>query len=327
MTELLDAMVQARLPWVSEEIRSWYDDARLTDLLRSDLGPQASMVGDESFGAQFRTNVGLGIGDASDWANRRVDLPDGGWAVCGIRYRGRDVARPFVDVVATTEPPSPDGLAAVAQVVVPLYAAFHPLCLRVDAPDPVVLVTALDDDPRFGVSGVDMYVVAAPLSELRGRDRVPAHDLVTLRVGDAHAMAERVADIYADLDRRNPALEQWARPEGEATMRACADQGLLFEVVAEGQPAGVVAALREDAHGTSGFCVQEIVLDAAHQGRRLAPAVLQRLVDVLPAEDGDVLWGTIHPGNAPSLRNAASIGRRIVGGYVWVTPAELPGMP
>ena len=327
MTELLDAMVQARLPWVSGEIRSWYDDARLAELVRSDLGPQAAMVGDESFGAQFRANVGLDIGDASDWANRRVDHPDGGWAVCGIRYRGRDVERPFVEVVATTEPPTPDGLAAVARVVVPLYATFHPLCLRVDAPDPAALVTALDDDPRFGVSGVDMHVVAAPVPKLRAWDRVPAYDVVDLRVGDAQVMARRVAEIYADLDSRNPALEQWARPEGEGTMRACADQGLLFEVVVDGHPSGVVAALREDAHGMSGFCVQEIVLDAAHQGRRLAPAVLQRLVDVLPAEDGDVLWGTIHPGNTPSLRNAASVGRRVVGGYVWVTPAELPGMP
>jgi L-amino acid N-acyltransferase YncA len=327
VTELLDAMVRARLPWVSGEIRAWYADARLTELLRSDLGPQAAMVGDESFGAQFRDNVGLDIGEAADWANRRVDLPDGGWAVCGIRYRGRDVERPFVDVVATTEPPSPDGLAAVAQVVVPLYAGFQPLCLRVDAPDPTALVAALDHDPRFGVSAVDMHVVAAPVHELRERGRVAAYDLVALRVGDAHEMAQRVAEIYADLDSRNPALEQWARPEGEATMRACADQGLLLEVVVDGDPAGVVAAVREDAHGMSGFCVQEIVLDARHQGRRLAPAVLQHLVDALPAEDGDVLWGTIHPGNAPSLRNATSIGRRLVGGYVWVTPRELPGMP
>jgi len=110
-------------------------------------------------------------------------------------------------------------------------------------------------------------------------------------------------------------------------LRACADQGLLLEVAVDGHPAGVVAAQREDTHGMSGFCVQEIVLDSAHQGRRLAPAVLQRLVDALPAEDGDVLWGTIHPDNAPSLGNAMSIGRRLVGGYVWVTPVDLPGMP
>ena len=327
MTELLEEMVRARLPWVSGEIRSWYDDARLVELIRSDLGPQTGMVGDESFGTQFRANVGLDVGEAADWANRRVDLPGGGWAVCGIRYRGRDVERPFVEVVATTEPPTPDGLATLAQGVVPVYAAFHPLCLRVDAPDPSALVAALDDDPRFGTSAIDMHVVAAPVRELRERGRVPAYDVVALQAGDAHEMAERVAEIYADLDRRNPALEQWARPEGEATLRACADEGLLLEAVVAEEPAGVVAARREDAHGMSGFCVQEIVIDAAHQGRRLAPAVLQRLVDALPAEDADVLWGTIHPGNTPSLRNATSIGRRVVGGYVWVTPADLPGMP
>ncbi len=73
--------------------------------------------------------------------------------------------------------------------------------------------------------------------------------------------------------------------------------------------------------------MQELCLDAGHRGRRLAPAILQRLVDELPADEGDVLWGTIHPGNEPSLCNALSIGRELVGGYVWVTPAGLPGMP
>ena len=89
----------------------------------------------------------------------------------------------------------------------------------------------------------------------------------------------------------------------------------------------MVCAVRDDDHGMSGFCVQEICLDARHLGRRLAPAVLQHLVDELPAEEGDVLWGTIHPDNAPSLRNSLSIGRTVVGGYVWVTPDGLPGMP
>jgi L-amino acid N-acyltransferase YncA len=89
----------------------------------------------------------------------------------------------------------------------------------------------------------------------------------------------------------------------------------------------VVAAIRDDRHGMSGFGVEEICLDAAARGRGLAAGVVQRLVDALPAADGDVLWGTIHPDNQPSLRNALSVGRRVVGGYVWVTPSGLPGMP
>ena len=118
----------------------------------------------------------------------------------------------------------------------------------------------------------------------------------------------------------------WARAEDAESLAASADEGLLFEVLLDGEPAGVVAAVRDDAHGMSGFSVEELCLDTVRRGRRLAPGVLQRLVDELPAEDGDVLWGTIHPDNAPSLRNSVSVGREVVGGYAWVTPAGLPGM-
>jgi hypothetical protein len=39
------------------------------------------------------------------------------------------------------------------------------------------------------------------------------------------------------------------------------------------------------------------------------------------------LWGTIHPDNAASLRNALRMGRQKVGAFVWVAPPGLPGMP
>jgi L-amino acid N-acyltransferase YncA len=118
----------------------------------------------------------------------------------------------------------------------------------------------------------------------------------------------------------------WANPEDAGSLAECAEEGLLFEVLVDDAPAGVVASVRYDAHGMAGFSVQELCLDGAHRGRHVAAAALQRLVDELPARDDDVLWGTIHPENVPSLRNALSVGRVIVGGYVWVTPIALPGM-
>jgi L-amino acid N-acyltransferase YncA len=133
--------------------------------------------------------------------------------------------------------------------------------------------------------------------------------------------------VYAALGAIEPGLPTWAGPEDEESLRACADQGLLFEVFVDGEPAGVVAGVRADDHAMRGFSVQELCLDPEHRGRRLAPATVQRLVDEVPADDGDVLWGTIHPANVPSLRNALSVGRVMVGGYVWVTPRGWPGMP
>lgn len=88
-----------------------------------------------------------------------------------------------------------------------------------------------------------------------------------------------------------------------------------------------MAAVRDDAHGVRGFSVEELCLDRAHRGNGSAPAVLRHLVERLPQVVGDVLWGTIHPANAPSLRNALSMGRLQVAADVWITPADLPGMP
>ena len=332
MDDPVTELARARLPWVSHRLREWYDDARLVRQLASGLADEAGRVGDIAFGAEFRDGVMSGAGiaasaDPLDWANRRIDLPTGGWAVAGIRFRGLDVSRPFVDVVATTEPPTPDGLATVATAALPYFASFDPLCLRVDAPDPAALVERVAADARFGPRcSVDQYVVAGPVADLRARPRVPSYDLLALRPGDAAALAERAAAIYAELARRNPDLPMWARAEDAESLAACADEGLLFEVLLDGDVAGVVAAVRDDAHGMSGFSVEELCLDSDSRGRRLAAGVLQRLVDELPAEDGDVLWGTIHPDNAPSLRNSVSVGREVVGGYAWVTPAGLPGM-
>jgi hypothetical protein len=329
MDDLLTELARARRAWVSPRLREWYDDARLVRQLASGLADEAGRVGDVVFGAEFRDGVGVAASaDPLDWANRRIDLPKGGWAVAGIRFRGLDVTRPFVDVVATTEPPTADGLATVATTVLPSFASFDPLCLRVDAPDPAGLVEQVAADERFGPGcSVDQYVVAGPVAELRGRPRAPSYDLVALRPGDAGALAERAAAIYAELARRDPDLLMWARAEDAESLAACAIEGLLFEVLLDGEAAGVVAAVRDDAHGMSGFSVEELCLDADRRGRRLAPGVLQRLVDELPAEDGDVLWGTIHPDNTPSLRNSVSVGREVVGGYAWVTPAGLRGMP
>ena len=333
MDDLVTELARARRAWVSPRLQEWYDDERLVRQLASGLADEAGRVGDVVFGAEFRDGVMSGAGiaastDPLDWANRRIDLPTGGWAVAGIRFRGLDVTRPFVDVVATTEPPTPDGLATVAESVAPAYAPFGPLCLRFELPEPAPLLERLGADERFGEGcAVDQYVVAGTVEALRTWPRAASYDDISLRRGGAEQLAQRAAAIYDELGRRNPDLRMWACPEDAASLGACAEDGLLFEVVLTGEAVGVVAAVRGDAHGLSGFSVEELCLAAGSRGRGLAAGVLQRLADELPAEDGDVLWGTIHPDNAPSLRNSVSVGREVVGGYTWVTPAGLPGMP
>jgi L-amino acid N-acyltransferase YncA len=329
VTNVTEEAAAARLGWTSPRLHSWYAQKRLLRQIKNGLTIEIGRVGNAEFGSEYRDQIGLGAAtDPLEWANRRVTFSAGGWAVSGIRFRGGDPALPFIDVIATSEPPTPDGLAVVAEELLPAYQAFAPLCLRVDALDPAGLLQAVALDARFGQHcAVDLYVVAGLVEDLRARPRADSYEAVTVRPGPAAVLAQRVADIYEQSGELNPQQQVWAQPEDEDSLAECAEQGLLFEVLVGAESAGVVASIRYDAHAMSGFSVQELCLDAHHRGKRLAAGVLQRLIDALPAQTGDVLWGTIHPDNTASLRNSMTVGREIVGAYVWITPAGLPGMP
>jgi L-amino acid N-acyltransferase YncA len=324
----IEDVVAARLPWTSSVLSQWYGQERLQAQIAASLATELSRVADESFARGYRDAVALDIdADLLSWSNRILTLDDGaGWALAGIRFRGMDVSKPFVDVIACTQAPTRAGLLEVAAGVARAYAAFRPLCTRFAVPDADGFMKLLD--AGFGPgSAIDMQIVAGLVRQLRAARRVATYERVELKAGDPALLADLARNIYADLAAEHPATALWATPESADLLEECAHTGLLFDVAVDGRPAGVAAALREDAHGMTGFVVQEIALDGAHRGQGLGPAVLQRLVDRLPDRGSDVLWGSIHPDNVSSMRNALRVGRRPVGAYAWVTPPGLPGMP
>jgi GNAT superfamily N-acetyltransferase len=321
-------VVAARLPWTSSVLSQWYGQERLRAQLADSLAVELGRVGDESFARSFREAVSVDVdADLLSWSNRILPLDDAaGWVLAGIRFRGMDVSKPFVDVIACTQQPTGAGILDVVTAVARAYAVFGPLCTRFAVPDADGFMRVLD--AGFGPgSAIDMHLVAGLVRQLRAAPRVTTYEQVELRAGDPSFLADRARDIYADLAAEHPETALWATPESTDSLEESASSGLLFDVAVDGRPAGVAAALREDAHGMTGFVVQEIALDRAYRGRGLGPAVLQRLVDRLPDRGGDVLWGSIHPDNVSSMRNALRVGRRPVGAYAWVTPPGLPGMP
>lgn len=317
-------VVAAAERWASARVHEWSPTIQAS--LRAWLQPSLDLIGDTTWGAKGREMTGLDVGEPLDWANRRIELSGGEWAITGIRFRGRDIAKPFVDVIATSVSPQVAGLERLAEVL-PHYADFEPLCLRVNAPDPDGLVSELAAaGTSVGSGAVDLWIVAGRGGELAAREPQPGKAPVELGPMEPDAAAARVAAIYADIAASEPEIAEWAAPEDEESLSACAAEGLLFEVRVNAAPAGVAALIRDDSFGLLGWCVQEICLDNAHRGRGFGPVVLRELARRLPSPD-EVLWGHIHPGNAASLRNALAAGREIVGGQLWFSPDGYPGMP
>ncbi|MGP5009077.1 hypothetical protein ACTXJK_19460, partial [Brachybacterium tyrofermentans] len=101
--------LEAAERWTSSQIKNWSPQWRTN--LAEWLEPNLALVGDSEWGGQIRDMVQLPVQDPLAWANRRVELPNGHWAVAGIRFRGRDIEKPFVDIIATSLPPEPLGFA------------------------------------------------------------------------------------------------------------------------------------------------------------------------------------------------------------------------
>lgn len=310
--------------WVSAEIKQW-SPAWLENLARW-LESDVALVGDAAWGAQIRDLVKLPIPDPLAWANRRIELADGHWAIAGIRFRGRDVEKPFVDIIATSLPPEAARIEALAEVL-PHFEDFAPLCLRVNIPESTLSAAELSEAEDFhGDAESELLIVASPIDEMKMRPHALLFDATTLIPCSTHDAAELTAEIYGELAASRPQLREWATPADAQSLEEAAEQGLLFEIRVNGETAGIVAAERQDAYGFTGFCMQEIALNAAHRGRSIGVATLQHLVRALDAKPFDLLWGHIHPGNIPSLSNAQASGRKIVTSHAWITPTGYPGM-
>lgn len=311
--------------WVSDEIKQWSPAWRENHArwLETDL----ALVGETAWGAQIRDLVKLPVPDPLLWANRLIELANGHWAIAGIRFRGRDVEKPFVDIIATSLPPEATGIEALAEVL-PHFEEFAPLCLRVNLPESTLPAAELAAAEDFhGDAESDLLIVASPVDEMKKHPLAPLFDTTALVPVSVQGAAQLTAEIYGELAASRPRLREWATPADAQSLEEAAEQGLLFEIHVGGKTAGIVAAERQDAYGFAGFCMQEIALNAAHRGRGIGVAALQHLVRMLDAEPHDLLWGHIHPNNIPSLRNAQASGRKIVTSHAWITPTGYPGMP
>ena len=307
---LLDQMANAYEAWMPQQLREWYTADQRRELAVKEMRPQAEHTADVDFGAGFGDHLKpLGGPDMSDplaWANRRVEFADGHWCVAGIRFLGLDPEKPFVHVVATSVPPQLALLDAYAEQLHREFADFGPLAIRFELPNP-------PED-----ADIDQWIIAGLVSGLRRKPRRPQHERVRLTPADPAETAGYADEVLGNVAKQLPEVRTWTEAATLEQLQRCADTGALREIEVDGRRAGIIAAARDDANGMRGFQVYEILLDDNARGRGLAPVAMQLLCDVLPAHTGDMLWGTVHVGNGPSIGNALAVGREKTAAFVWV---------
>ena len=250
------------------------------------LQEQLAKCDDEAFGRRFAASCPVAGIPAEAYLHRKLMVCEDTLLV-GIRFKGCDVAQPFVDLLAWTGEPQPGWVPAISEA----FSPFHPFAVR--------FCTSRDSELPWP-GQVDQYVYA-------GRARGALHKWVTPACD-----LSWFDDFRGGFERWQTASplgpEVW-RPEVDE-LQACLDDGHVVVAARDGAFLGVAACRRNAERAFKGWSIVEEFVVPEMQGQGLGAALQRGLMQRLPA--GDLVWGTIHAKNFASQATAARCGRRVV---------------
>lgn len=236
--------------------------------------------------------------------------------LAGIRFKGGDLAYPFIDLLASTLSMDDAPTCSLAlKVVLERFSAFAPRAVRIfHASD---LMPTL---PNFQ-SELDQLIMAGRVAEM-----CPSSSLVTetpevsLRdVVELDAALAFIDDMYAQTFQATPSLEGTIFPATREDLDESSASGLLTWIIYEETIVGLISTYMHDAPMLRGPCMLEEIIAPAWRGRGFA-AQAQRLLAArlhTPAPH-EILWGTIDASNVASLRTAQRAGRHAIAAWSWL---------
>jgi GNAT superfamily N-acetyltransferase len=262
--------------------------------------------------AEFRAKYfGFAGLDAPAYLDRWCPVSADLNAWLSLRFEGRVRSLPFVELSGSSRPWTPADLPALGQVAREVYVAFAPRYLRLLSGQAAGSVRGLAHDRRF---------LAAPLRDLAAvRTLIPAE--LTLRLTDDDRHLAQAEAAYAALNAQHPAHTGQAGILSAEDLAECVRARLMYDVLVGETWAGYAGVLPDEKLGLEVYTVQELLLTPGARGRGYGPHLTTLLARALlaDAEQGRVLFGTIHADNAGAYPAALRAGRLDVGGW-----AQLP---
>ena len=258
------------------------------------LDEEVAKVDDPAYVRLFTDHVDLPGVAPADYAHRLVETSHGA-LLGGIRFYGRDVERPFVDVVAHDF----DDLDALRRSVHREWSTFRVAFARL----------------RGRPGAVDGQRVLADHGVYLARycDMPPPDGRVSLApFATAEAAVDLVRRRYERVAADAPALGRNLAPADADDLRQWHAAGRLTSIVVGGDVVGAFAVAPGRIGWIEGEEIQEEVVDAGHAGHGYA-ASAQRAWAAGEADRGDrFLVGTVDAQNHASRRTAARAGRSCV---------------
>ncbi|AHC27892.1 MULTISPECIES: hypothetical protein [Mycobacteriaceae] len=265
------------------------------------LAEELARTRDEAFARSFSDHIDLPGVSSSDYLQRAIRT-EGGDLLGGIRFRGRNIDRPFIEIIAHTF----DDIDDLARCVAAEWSEFAPKALRLrtrpgalDGPDIVL----------------DQTVHAARCRDLGE----PDHRIALVPFARAEDAVELVRTRYRML---NPALAHNVTAADAEDLHAWHAAGHLHAITVADMVVGVFAVRPGRIYWIPGAEIHEEVVDADHAGHHYASHAQRRWAADISTDRDEHLIGTIDGLNIVSRRTAEAAGRPRMLDLVFVALTE-----
>lgn len=285
-----------------EDVAHWpslTDQGRLSEALFGTSAPvaewlaaQVRLVDDVDFAREFTAHMHLPGVTELEYSHRLVRTSRGD-LLGGIRFYGRDISRPFVEVLAHDF----DDLRALADCVRKEWSNFGVRYLRVRT------------RPRLLTERPDV-TLDKTIHVARYGTMTPADDRVTLgRFDTAEQAVDLIAARYAQLADTDPTLSRNLSRSDPDDIRRWHEADQLRAIMFQDRVIGALAVVPGAVGWIAGGVVHEEVMDTRHAGRGYAASAQAAWAQFMAADCTQLLIGTIDRHNHASRATALRAGR------------------
>jgi hypothetical protein len=246
-----------------------------------------------------------------DYRLRELSVSSAATVLAGIHFRNRQVAHPFVGVYAQSRELTADEICEASSKLLAEFDLFNPEFVRWWSPEQSDLRTL----PR--ATG-DRRLVAGRIADAVDRPLPTLPTGMSLEPDSGLSCYGDYEQMFADVVRRNPNRQDRLSLESMDSLEQCARNGAMYCLRDRGVLAGVIAARLGAVRGIQAWYMVEEILGTTYQGRGLAPIMQRHFLLRLDRSSAPLVIGEIDDENVPSLRTALRVGRKDVGGWVFI---------
>ena len=282
------------------------------------------MLDDLAKAAQFQKNCPVKGAVEQDYRNKLIACPSGVELIAGLRFRGLDLQKPFIALLAQTEAHlSSDDFTFLKNELPEKFEIFRPRWVRAFISNAHPL-----GEEVFPIEYAGKALVGATIEEVAAFSEKASpisfretSKNVTLVTAQNTSFYSRYLDAYSVAHEKFPPSKIWSPVESEVDLAELVKSRTLFEIFVNEQWAGIFGGSFTTLHGLKGFYIAEIILAPEMRSKRIA-STIQRLAARTLIRNGatsdDWFYGTIGRANTPALKSALSAGRRVLGTDYWL---------